>query len=326
MDRSGGSSENVLDRAGEEALYVALRRFWHPVMWADELKDGPRAATLLDEPIAVVRLGGEVAAFKDLCVHRGTALSLGWTDGERLVCAYHGWTYDRDGVCIRIPSTHGDSIPRKARLVRYQAVERHGLIWVCLADDEPQMPIPDFPEFADGTYRSIKIPVYDWACSAARRVENFVDFSHFPWVHEGILGDRSRPEIPDHEVVRDATSLRFELGVEEPANPLKADVADGKVQREPSTYTLFMPFSVHLDQPLPDGRHFVAVRHVLPNQREADAELHLERAQLPARSRRGRRLRRLPADDPRAGPRGGRVPAARGAADRPDPGTAHPRR
>jgi vanillate O-demethylase monooxygenase subunit len=251
------STDNVLDRAGEEALHLDLRRFWHPVMWADELTDRPKAATLLDEPIAVVRLGGEVAAFKDLCVHRGTALSLGWTDGERLVCAYHGWTYDRDGVCIRIPSTHGDNIPRKARLVRYRAAERHGLIWVCLADDEAAMPIPDFPEFADGSYRSIKIPVYDWSCSAARRVENFVDFSHFPWVHEGILGDRSRPEVPDHEVVRDATSLRFELGVEEPANPLKADVADGKVQREPSTYTLFMPFTVHLDQPLPEGRHFV---------------------------------------------------------------------
>ena len=119
------------------------------------------------------------------------------------------------------------------------------------------MPIPEFPEFADPTYRTIKIPSYDWACSAARRVENFVDFSHFPWVHEGILGDRARPEIPDHEVVRNETMLRFKLGIEEPANPLKADVADGKVQREPSSYTLSMPFTVHLDQPLPDERHFV---------------------------------------------------------------------
>lgn len=248
---------NPLDRAGEEALHVAMRRFWHPVMWADDLADGPAAATLLDEPIVVVRLGAEVAAFRDLCVHRGTALSLGWVDGEHLICAYHGWTYNRDGVCTRIPATHGDNIPRKARLTRYRAQERHGLVWVCLTDAEPTMPIPEFPEFADPTYRTIKIPSYDWACSAARRVENFVDFSHFPWVHEGILGDRARPEIPDHEVVRNETMLRFELGIEEPANPLKADVADGKVQREPSTYTLSMPFTVHLDQPLPDERHFV---------------------------------------------------------------------
>ena len=73
-------TENVLDRAGEAALYRALRRFWHPVLWADELGDRPVAALLLDEPLAIVRLDGEVRAFKDLCVHRGTALSLGWVD------------------------------------------------------------------------------------------------------------------------------------------------------------------------------------------------------------------------------------------------------
>ena len=30
-----------------------------------------------------------------------------------------------------------------------------------------------------------------------------------------------------------------------------------KIQREPSHYTLSMPFTVRLDQPLPDDRHFV---------------------------------------------------------------------
>ena len=89
-------ADNVLDWAGEAALYRALRRFWHPVMWADELADRPVATLLLDEPLAIVRLDGEVRAFKDLCVHRGTALSLGWVEaGSSLVCAYHGWTYDR---------------------------------------------------------------------------------------------------------------------------------------------------------------------------------------------------------------------------------------
>ena len=250
-------AENVLDRAGEAALYRALRRFWHPVLWADELGARPVAATVLDEPLAIVRLGGEVRAFKDLCVHRGTALSLGWVEDGHLVCAYHGWTYDPDGVCTRIPSSHGTNIPSKARIVGYRAVEHAGLIWVCL-DDEPAMPLPAFPEWADEAYRKIKIPQYAWHCSAARRVENFVDFSHFAWVHEGILGDRAKPEIPDHDVVRDATTLAFELGIEEPANPVKGDAGDaGRIQRTPSRYTISMLFSVHLDQPLEDDHHFV---------------------------------------------------------------------
>ena len=251
-------TDNVLDRAGEAALYGALRRFWHPVLWADELADRPVAARLLDEPIVLVRLAGEVQAFKDLCVHRGTALSLGWVDNDHLVCAYHGWTYGPDGVCTRIPASHGTNIPSKARITRYAATEHAGLIWVCLEDGAATMPLPEFPEWGDPTYRTIKIPQYDWHCSAARRVENFVDFSHFAWVHEGILGDRSKPEIPNHDVVRTETTLWFQLGIEEPANELKGDpgVAE-RIQREPSHYTVSMPFTVRLDQPLEDERHFV---------------------------------------------------------------------
>ncbi len=251
-------TENRLDRAGEAALYRALRHFWHPVLWADELEDRPVAARLLDEPLALVRLGGAVRAFKDLCVHRGTALSLGWVDDDHLVCAYHGWTYDPDGVCTRIPASHGTNIPRKARITRYATVEHAGLIWVCLADDGAAMPLPDFPEWLDSSYRKIKIPQYDWHCSAARRVENFVDFSHFAWVHEGILGDRSKPEIPDHDVVRTDRTLWFRLGIEEPATALKGDSgSDHRIEREPSHYTVAMPFTVRLDQPLEDDRHFV---------------------------------------------------------------------
>ena len=120
------------------------------------------------------------------------------------------------------------------------------------------MPLPDFPEWGDDAYRLIKIPQYDWHCSAARRVENFVDFSHFAWVHEGILGDRSRPEIPDHDVYRTDTTLWFRLGIEEPANDLKGDTgATQTIQRDPSHYTITMPFTVRLDQPLEDDRHFV---------------------------------------------------------------------
>ena len=259
-------TDNPHDQAGEARLYRALRRFWHPVLWADELADRPVAARLLDEPIVLVRLAGEVRAFRDLCVHRGTALSLGWVDDGCLVCPYHGWTYDPSGICTRIPASHGTNIPAKARILRYAAVEHAGLVWVCLeggADPEAPaagFPLPDFPEWGDPDYRLIKIPQYDWHCSAARRVENFVDFSHFAWVHEGILGDRSNPEIPDHEVYRTDSTLWFRLGIEEPATALKGDTdSDGreKIQREPSHYTLSMPFTVRLDQPLPDDRHFV---------------------------------------------------------------------
>src|SRR5688572_25748500 len=109
-----------------------MRRFWHPVAYADELGPGPQKVMLLGEEIALARLGGEVRAFRDLCAHRGTPMSLGWVEDDQLRCAYHGWTYGPDGVCTAIPARHGPVIPKRARLHPYLARERGGLIWVCL--------------------------------------------------------------------------------------------------------------------------------------------------------------------------------------------------
>ena len=62
----------------DEDLYEALRGYWHPVAYVSELADGgPLPLTLLDEPLVLARIDGAVSAFRDICVHRGTALSLG---------------------------------------------------------------------------------------------------------------------------------------------------------------------------------------------------------------------------------------------------------
>ena len=136
------STDLQLDVAGEVRLHRALRRCWQPVARADELAERPVPVTLLDEQLVIVRLGDDIACFPDLCVHRGTALSLGWVDtGETpapdgsgsvgepcLVCAYHGWSYDRRGVVRRVPAVHGRSIPNRARVARYATTVAVGLV------------------------------------------------------------------------------------------------------------------------------------------------------------------------------------------------------
>jgi phenylpropionate dioxygenase-like ring-hydroxylating dioxygenase large terminal subunit len=74
---------------------AALRAAWHPVAWSADVADRPVGTTLLAEPVALWRdAGGTVRAVRDLCIHRGTALSLGWIDGGEIVCPYHGWRYE----------------------------------------------------------------------------------------------------------------------------------------------------------------------------------------------------------------------------------------
>jgi vanillate O-demethylase monooxygenase subunit len=262
------SIANELDVAGEARLYRAMRWFWHPVMYASELTDSPQRAVLLEEPLVLVRLAGQVRCFADLCVHRGTALSLGWVEDGQLRCAYHGWAYGPDGVCTKIPSRFGDNIPRRARLKPYQVAEASGLIWVCL-EDQPIYPIPEFPQGSDASHRIVELESYDWETSAARRIENYVDFAHFAWVHDGVLGDRHHPEVPDHDVWREDHRLRFgEASLHEP----HPDAEHGEVARSrdrqglpdrtgtilaDKSYNLFMPYTVLLDQRLPGDRHYL---------------------------------------------------------------------
>ena len=109
-------------------MYEALKPYWYPLALSTDVVDKPVAAELLGERVAIYRADGKVRAVRDLCIHRGTPLSLGWIDGDTLVCAYHGWGYAPDGACVRIPSLPpGRAVPPKARVDAFLR-ERH--VWV----------------------------------------------------------------------------------------------------------------------------------------------------------------------------------------------------
>jgi phenylpropionate dioxygenase-like ring-hydroxylating dioxygenase large terminal subunit len=78
--------------------FAALRGCWQPVAYAHALTDAPLRVRLLGEDLVLWRDSTGVAhALRDLCIHRGTALSLGRVIGDRLMCPYHGWQYGSDG-------------------------------------------------------------------------------------------------------------------------------------------------------------------------------------------------------------------------------------
>lgn len=219
-----------------------LCQYWHPVATSAEVSGSPVSVRLLDEQLVLFRAGGRVVAFKDLCVHRGAALSLGWLDGDHLVCAYHGWAYDVEGACVRIPSLEpGQGIPRRAHATAYHAAERYGLVWVCL--DGPRLPIPDFPEFDDPSFHTFLSGVYKWKSSAARAIENFLDVGHLNWVHPGLLAYRHNEVIAPYPVKRLSDGLYFKYDVEEPS-----DVFTGIVHW---TYRVTIPFTIYFLRTLP---------------------------------------------------------------------------
>ena len=200
-----------IDTDTENRLYDEMRKhFWYPVAYSDDLTDSPHGFTLFGEKLVVVRLNGAPHVFEDLCRHRGAALSLGVVDNGGLRCPYHGWTYGPDGRVIRVPARPELSAVINACLPSYPVAEVSGLIYTTLG--EPKFPPPSITEFDDPTYHFLHLGIYEWECSLPRRLENYFDFSHFPWVHDGILGDSRIPEVDDYEVNRHGSEIRFEAG------------------------------------------------------------------------------------------------------------------
>lgn len=172
---------------------------WHPLARIAGLDSGkPVAARLLGEDLVLWRsAGGDVHAWRDLCVHRGTRLSLGRiVGGDRLECPYHGWTYAADGRCVLMPAHPEQAPPAKACVTSYRTRVAHGVVWVTLGAGAGAP--PTFGLMEDPRHQVLLAGPYRVHASGPRIVENFLDIGHFPFVHEGILGDRARPEIADY--------------------------------------------------------------------------------------------------------------------------------
>jgi phenylpropionate dioxygenase-like ring-hydroxylating dioxygenase large terminal subunit len=165
-----------------------MRKAWHVVALATEVTDEPVQVWLLGEPWVLVRLDGGLRAFPDRCPHRLAPLSAGTVVGAELQCGYHGWRFAPDGVCTAIPALGKEGNVSKRATLRAAAglQERYGLVW--LAPEEPLAPLPEFPEWGADGFELAMSTLVRTPVSAAQLVDNFLDASHFPFVHAETFG------------------------------------------------------------------------------------------------------------------------------------------
>jgi phenylpropionate dioxygenase-like ring-hydroxylating dioxygenase large terminal subunit len=226
----------------------AYRAYWHPLALASEVTEKPRQYTLLGEKLVAFRSGTEFAVLKDVCIHRGAALSLGQVVNGAIECPYHGWQYGANGRCVRIPALPPESpIPVKAQCTSYRVRVVGDVVWVAL--EEPRAPFPEWPQgTGDGTpdVRYLIVNCYEWNVDAGRAVENFLDVAHFPFIHEGTLGTRDKTLVAPYEVTSGDHWLKFSYPQEEPADP-----STGHGELMDLQYSYHAPFTVHLKRQTP---------------------------------------------------------------------------
>jgi phenylpropionate dioxygenase-like ring-hydroxylating dioxygenase large terminal subunit len=171
---------------------------WHVVAYAPDLQEGkPTPVRLLEEDLVLWRVGDKVHAWRDLCLHRGTRLSLGKVEDRALVCPYHGWTYNEAGQCIRFPAHPDQRPPATAHAIVYKVQQKYDWVWVTLGN--PTHDIAEFPQWKNNSFRKVHCGPYAIEASGPRAIENFLDVTHFPYVHQGLLGDPDHPEVNDYQ-------------------------------------------------------------------------------------------------------------------------------
>ena len=202
-------------RPALDNLSAAWRRCWHAVAPSSEVSHEPLGIKLLGESWVIVRLdaqangtGGRLAAFLDRCPHRLAPLSAGRVEGSTLRCGYHGWVFDAAGSCIQIPALGDEAnIPPRARATAAAGVqERYGLIWI--APEEPVCDLHEFSEWDAGGFDRIWSSIVRTPVSAAQLVDNFLDASHFPFVHAATFGVDEAARVTDRGIEREGWVVR----------------------------------------------------------------------------------------------------------------------
>jgi len=255
-----------VEKGEKPELFTAMRKYWHAVAYSGQLKDKPLGVTLLGESVVIARLNGEIRAMHGRCPHKGTALALGDVVDGKIECPYHGWQFDGGGKCVRVPAREELTEGMNVSIDCYYAAEHVGIIWVAL--EKPIAPLPDFPELSDPSFRIQQGPSYEWATSAPRRLENFVDFAHFPYVHDGTIGARDNPAVETVKVWREGHVLRFDRSGYLPPNPdlykFLFPVRETDRVTPVNAYHIFLPATVHASFRMPNDKRYVLFMSASP--------------------------------------------------------------
>lgn len=186
-----------------QQLASFVRRAWYSAGWSHELRRKPLGRKLLGEHVVLFRdEAGRARAARATCPHRGANLARGRVVDGAIACPFHGWRFDGDGVCVRVPSQPANmKIPKLARLRTYPLREQQGILWIWMADGvEPDREPPryDFLEEDAGFSRIMDRPRLG-AAPFVTVVENAIDNTHPPFIHARSLP--GEPEIVENQVI-----------------------------------------------------------------------------------------------------------------------------
>ena len=82
-----------------------FKRIWHFVGFKSDFLNDNDFVTLkiANTPIVVQNVRGNIKSFLNVCSHRFSIIQQDKCGNRPMVCPYHGWAYDKDGIPSGIP-------------------------------------------------------------------------------------------------------------------------------------------------------------------------------------------------------------------------------
>jgi choline monooxygenase len=179
---------HALDR---DAIFATA---WQQVADVHQLQSsGDHVVTdVAGEPIIVVRgKDGALRAFYNVCRHRGGPLAMKDGSADMLICNYHGWTYQLDGMLRGVPHFNRVELfdKRDYGLTPLRVAEWEGLVFVSLAE-RPQPLETSVRGIREriaptriGQLRFARRIAYDVQANWKVYVDNYLEGYHVPYVH-----------------------------------------------------------------------------------------------------------------------------------------------
>ena len=188
MTTQTGDRPGQTGRLGEGFLWDN----WYVAALSDELVDSRMLTRrILDRAVLLGRdATGQAYALGDRCPHRAVPLSAGRVVREQgrdqIECAYHGWRFGTDGVCLSVPANADpDFTPGAVRTPAFRVHEAGGLVWIWMTEGRieaaPGHAPPSVPGAGDLetlAAETIRYPVH-----VDHAVLGLVDPAHGPYVH-----------------------------------------------------------------------------------------------------------------------------------------------
>lgn len=171
-------------------MFTDFQDVWTPVALSRHLRQKPLPLQIAGEPVVLFRdAAGKPGALHDRCPHRGVALSLGRRTAQgHLACAFHGWEFQVDGACVRVPlNPHAKCAQLHA--TPFPVHEAGGLVWMYTGEaPATAVPPPHVPEsLTHPAFTRYTLEVV-WQTHWTRAMENMLDSPHLPFVHQRTIG------------------------------------------------------------------------------------------------------------------------------------------